>query len=116
MGRGHHAAARTAWRRFAVPRPAAIPRSTAMPIIDVSLLSGRRREDLQRLIHALHETTVRVLDAPPESIKVLIREIPAEHWGSGGITMAEKRAAAQRHRPDPAGRPNPVGESGDGAR
>ncbi|GAA0523569.1 MULTISPECIES: tautomerase family protein [Streptomyces] len=66
-----------------------------MPIIEVSVLTGRDKDRIRSLIRALHETTVRVLGAPPESVRVLIREIPPEHWGSGGSTMAEKRAEAR---------------------
>ncbi|MFC5744279.1 tautomerase family protein [Actinomadura rugatobispora] len=71
-----------------------------MPIIDVSLLAGRSEGDLRRLMRALHETTVEVLGAPPESVRVLIREIPPAHWSSGGVTMAEKAADAREKAAD----------------
>ncbi len=65
-----------------------------MPVVDVSMLAGREPEVVRGLIARLHDAVVEALDVPPEIVKVLVREVPPEHWGSGGVTIAERRAAA----------------------
>jgi 4-oxalocrotonate tautomerase len=55
-----------------------------MPIIDVSLIEGRDAEKKRRLIRELTDAAERVLEVPRASIRVLLREVPAEHWGIGG--------------------------------
>ncbi|MER7282624.1 4-oxalocrotonate tautomerase family protein [Dactylosporangium sp. NPDC000244] len=63
-----------------------------MPIIDVSLLRGRSDAQLRQLIQALHDAVVDTLAVPPESVRILVREVDPRMWGSGGTTIAERRA------------------------
>ena len=58
-----------------------------MPIIDVSLLEGRSAERKATLIRT--DVAERVLGVPRASIRVLLREVPPEHWGVGGVAKAE---------------------------
>lgn len=55
-----------------------------MPILDVSLLEGRSPEVKRRLIEELTDTVVRVLDAQPSTVRVILREVPPSHWGVAG--------------------------------
>ncbi len=55
-----------------------------MPIIQVNLIAGRSDEQKARLIAELTDGAVRALDAPRESVRVLIYELPGAHWGVGG--------------------------------
>jgi 4-oxalocrotonate tautomerase len=64
-----------------------------MPFIEVTLVAGRPPERLRALIHELHEATVRALDADPASVRVVLREVPPEHWAAADQTIAERRAA-----------------------
>lgn len=59
-----------------------------MPIIDVTLLEGRPAERKAALIRELTDAAERVLGVPRESIRVLLRELPAQHWGVGGQAKA----------------------------
>ena len=59
-----------------------------MPIIDISLLEGRPPERKAALIRELTDAAERVLGVPRASIRVLLREVPAENWGVGGETKA----------------------------
>jgi 4-oxalocrotonate tautomerase len=59
-----------------------------MPIITVNLLTGRDQERKARLIKEIAETTVRVLDVPLASVRVMLNEVPPEHWGIGNETKA----------------------------
>lgn len=61
-----------------------------MPIIDVSLIEGRSPERKAALIRELTDVAERVLEVPRASIRVLLREVPAEHWGIGGEAARPK--------------------------
>jgi 4-oxalocrotonate tautomerase len=63
-----------------------------MPIIQVSIVSGRGPEKIEKLIGELTKVTAEVLDAPVESIKVLVTELEPTHWGSNGESIASRRA------------------------
>jgi len=63
-----------------------------VPLVEVTLTQGRSSEQLRSLIQELHDAVVRsgVADAP--AVRVIVREVPATHWASGGATIAERRA------------------------
>jgi len=62
-----------------------------MPIVDISLLEGRDAKKKARLIREVTDAVERALGVPRESVRVLLREVPAEHWGVGGETKAKKK-------------------------
>ena len=64
-----------------------------MPLVEVTLVEGRSPEQLRTLMHELHGAVVRAVDAAPESVRVVLREVPATHWSAGDVTIAERRAA-----------------------
>ncbi len=59
-----------------------------MPLVQVSLVEGRPVELEEELIAELTETVVRVLDAPRESVRVILYGVPAERWGVAGVSKA----------------------------
>ncbi len=63
-----------------------------MPLVEVTLATGRPPEQVRTLLNALHSALEETLGAPPQSIRVIVREVPPEHWSSGGVTLAEKAA------------------------
>lgn len=63
-----------------------------MPIIKVSIAEGKPENKLRGLITALHEAAEKHVGASREGTTVLIEEIPAAHWSSGNVTIAERRA------------------------
>lgn len=67
-----------------------------MPLVEVTLSSGRSAEQVRELIAQLHNAVESALGAPAQSIRVIVREVPPQHWSSGGVTLAEKAAAAQK--------------------
>jgi 4-oxalocrotonate tautomerase len=69
---------------------------SAMPLIEVTLAEGRTPVQLRTLISALTDAAAEAVDAPVDSIRVVIREVPLTHWGAGDVTIAERRGA-----PDP---------------
>lgn len=62
-----------------------------MPLIEVTLAEGRDPERLRRLLRQVHDAVQSALDAPSESIRVILREVPPAHWSAGDVTLAERR-------------------------
>ncbi len=62
-----------------------------MPVITVHMLAGRTAAQKSALIGELADATQRTLGVPDEAIRVLLIEMPPEHWGVGKRTMAEMR-------------------------
>jgi 4-oxalocrotonate tautomerase len=65
-----------------------------MPIITVQMIEGRTDEQRASLIQELTLAANRAIDAPPESVRVVLVEIPSKNWGVGGQTAKVLRAAA----------------------
>jgi 4-oxalocrotonate tautomerase len=72
-----------------------------MPFIEVTLVEGRSPEQLRALIGALTRAAVDAVDAPRESVRVVVREVPATHWAAGDVTIAERRASNPSAARDP---------------
>lgn len=60
-----------------------------MPIANIQILEGRTKEAKQALIRAVTAAIAETLAAKPESIRVLVHEVPKENWGIGGVTASE---------------------------
>lgn len=56
-----------------------------MPLIDVTLIEGRTPEKKKALIKALTDAVEQSIGAPRDSVRVILREVPAAHWGVGGV-------------------------------
>ncbi len=63
-----------------------------MPLVEVTLVEGRTPEQLRTLIHELHAAVVRAVQVAPDSVRVVLREVPATHWAAADVTIAERRA------------------------
>lgn len=70
-----------------------------MPFIEVTLVKGRSPEQLRALITGLTRAACDAIAAPLESVRVVVREVPAEHWAAGDVTIAERRT--QQHQEAP---------------
>ena len=76
-----------------------------MPLVEVTLVEGRTPARIRSLISELHQAVVCALEAPPESVRVIVREVPPTHWAAGDVTIAERdarQAHADRSRPPSA--------------
>jgi 4-oxalocrotonate tautomerase len=62
-----------------------------VPLVEVTLVEGRTPDQIRLLIHELHEAVVRAVEAPPENVRVVVREVPPTHWAAGDVTIAERR-------------------------
>jgi 4-oxalocrotonate tautomerase len=60
-----------------------------MPIANLQILHGRPPELKERLIRAVTAAIADTLKVKPDSVRVILHEIPAEHWGIGGVSAKE---------------------------
>jgi 4-oxalocrotonate tautomerase len=56
-----------------------------MPFVEVTLIAGRTPEKKRELMKRLTDAVEETIDAPRESIRVVLREVPPEHWAVGGV-------------------------------
>lgn len=62
-----------------------------MPIIHVNMMEGRSKEKVAEVIENITKTVSETLDAPVESIRVLVTEIPTTHWGKAGKPVSDHK-------------------------
>ena len=60
-----------------------------MPLIEVAVRRGRDQDQLREFMRALHDVAVTTLGIPDAAVRVILREIDADHWMAGGLTLAE---------------------------
>lgn len=63
-----------------------------MPIVEVHILEGRTDEMKEQLIVKVTEAVHETLNAPLESIRVIIDEMPLQHFGIAGESVRKRRA------------------------
>ena len=54
-----------------------------MPLINVQIVAGRSGEQKRKLMQGLARAAIEALDAPEASVRVILTEVPPEHWGMG---------------------------------
>lgn len=55
-----------------------------MPIANIQMMEGRTAEQKDKLIRKVTDAIMESLDAPEGNVRVLINEIPKQHFGIGG--------------------------------
>ena len=61
-----------------------------MPIIQVHMMEGRTDEQKEAVIHEVTEAMIRAIGVPKESVRVLINEMPKQHFGIAGESAKAK--------------------------
>lgn len=61
-----------------------------MPIVRIELLEGRSTEQKKALIRQVSEAVTSSLGVRAEQVRVLLYELPADHWAIGGTTMDDR--------------------------
>jgi 4-oxalocrotonate tautomerase len=56
-----------------------------MPIVEVTLIEGRSKEQKRALVKEVTDAVVSSIGAPIEAVRVIVREIPPENFAVGGI-------------------------------
>ncbi|WP_018130563.1 2-hydroxymuconate tautomerase [Effusibacillus pohliae] len=67
-----------------------------MPILEIKLLEGRDQEVKERLIENVTQAVSETLQVAPERIRIILYEIPSNHWAIGGKTAKEIQAEKER--------------------
>ncbi len=66
-----------------------------MPFIQVNILKGRSPEKKERLIREMTDLVSEVLDAPVQSVRVMINELDPEHWGIAGESVKKRNEVSK---------------------
>ncbi len=61
-----------------------------MPIVTIKLAKGRSIEQKRKLVKAITDAVVSILDVKPEWVSVLIEEFDRENWATGGELHIDK--------------------------
>ena len=65
-----------------------------MPSIQVAILEGRSTEAKRAYFKALTDASVKCLGCKPESVSIVLTELPFEHYARGGKMKADELAEA----------------------
>lgn len=55
-----------------------------MPIVEITLIEGRSVEAKVRLIREVTDAIVSAIAAPPDAVRIILREVPPWHFGVAG--------------------------------
>ena len=64
-----------------------------MPIVRIELLQDRTPKVKNELIARVTDAVVTTLGVDPDQVRVLLYEVPPEHWAVGGQTKAAQQSA-----------------------
>lgn len=71
-----------------------------MPLVYINLMEGRPPEKIEKMISAVSEAISVSLEAPIESIRIMVYEMEPHQYGVGGkpwsVVKAERSAAAEQ--------------------
>ena len=62
-----------------------------MPIAIIHMMEGRDDQKKARAIEAVTKALVESLDAKPETVRVVLLEVPRASWGIAGKPASERR-------------------------
>ncbi len=60
-----------------------------MPLIQTTIIAGRTQQQKRAFFKQVTAVAVETLGVKAEQVRVVINEVPAEHWAVGGICKAE---------------------------
>jgi 4-oxalocrotonate tautomerase len=61
-----------------------------MPLAQLYLAEGRTPEQKKVLIEKVTQAFVDALGSKPETVSIIVQDIPKNAWGAGGKTLAER--------------------------
>ncbi|ALG66612.1 4-oxalocrotonate tautomerase [Beggiatoa leptomitoformis] len=59
-----------------------------MPLMHIYILEGRSDEKKAQLIKEVTRVASETLEVPADRVRVVLQEVPKNHWGIGGETAA----------------------------
>lgn len=66
-----------------------------MPLARITLIEGTSDEQKRALIARTTAAIAESTGHAPEAVRVLLDEIPANHWGVGGVSVHDRQLAAK---------------------
>jgi 4-oxalocrotonate tautomerase len=60
-----------------------------MPILRLEMHPGRTPEQKREFVHEATRVTVEILKCPPESVDIIIAEVPRQAWAKAGKLLAD---------------------------
>jgi len=63
-----------------------------MPLVTMHMYPGRTPEQKAGVVRGITDAVVRELGVKPESVEVLLIEVPREHWAMGGNLAGQPAA------------------------
>jgi 4-oxalocrotonate tautomerase len=70
-----------------------------MPLVRIDMLEGRPPERLEHMIAEVSDAIARSLDAPVETVRIVVNELKPHQYGVGGkawpVVAAERRRAQE---------------------
>ncbi len=73
-----------------------------MPNVEIVIGAGRSPEQIRNVMHEVHEAVLRTVDTAPENIRVIVREVPRNHWATGDLTLSELDARGNSSTEEPS--------------
>lgn len=61
-----------------------------MPIVTIDMWEGRTLEQKKRLVAGITSVMTDNLNVLPETVQVIINDIPKHNWGAGGKLASEE--------------------------
>jgi 4-oxalocrotonate tautomerase len=62
-----------------------------MPIIHVNMYEGRTLDQKRKLVVAMTEAVVKSLDTKPESVRIILHDIPKHNVAVAGVLASERK-------------------------
>jgi 4-oxalocrotonate tautomerase len=60
-----------------------------MPIVTINMLEGRDKHKKKELMANVTACITETLEVPAENVRIIIREVPLEHYGVAGLPIKE---------------------------
>jgi 4-oxalocrotonate tautomerase len=60
-----------------------------MPFAQIHILEGRTEEQKRAVIEKVTQALVEALDAPQQTVRVIVTEVPKTNWGIGGVSAKD---------------------------
>ena len=60
-----------------------------MPFAQIYMLEGRTEEQKKAVIEKVTQALVEAVNAPVNSVRVLIQEVPSTNWGIAGVSAKD---------------------------
>ena len=60
-----------------------------MPLVEVTIGAGRTADQIRAMMRDVHHAVLRTVNTAPEHIRVIVREVPRDHWATGDLTLTE---------------------------